>query len=88
MEMNTGKQKRLFEGVVISDKMDKTLVVKTEQTYKHPQFHKILRTTKTYKVHDGKNQAKEGDVVEFYEGRPAAKTKYMYLSRIVKSRVA
>jgi len=85
MEVSAGKQKRLLEGVVVSDKMEKTIVVQVKQTYKHPQFHKILRRTKTYKVHDETNQAKMGDVVEFHEGRPVAKTKYMYLSRIVKS---
>lgn len=85
MDVSAGKQKRLLEGVVVSDKMEKTIVVKMEQTYKHPKFHKILRRTKTYKVHDEMNQAKMGDVVEFYEGRPAAKSKYMYLSRIIKS---
>ena len=85
MEVIAGKQKRLFEGVVVSDKMDKTIVVQVKQTYKHPEFHKILRRTKAYKVHDEMNQAKAGDIVEFYEGRPVAKTKYMYLSRIVKS---
>jgi small subunit ribosomal protein S17 len=85
MEVNAGIQKRLFEGKVVSDKMDKTITVETEQTYIHPKFHKILRKTKTYKVHDERNQAKIGDIVEFYEGRPAAKTKYMYLARIVRA---
>lgn len=85
METSTGKQKRFLEGVVVSDKMEKTIVVKVQRTYEHPEFHKILRRTKAYKVHDELNQAKTGDIVEFYEGRPVAKSKYMYLSRIVKS---
>jgi small subunit ribosomal protein S17 len=85
MEVSAGTQKRLFEGKVVSDKMDKTIVVETEQTYIHPKFRKILRKTKSYKVHDETNQAKTGDIVEFYEGRPAAKTKYMYLARIVRA---
>ena len=85
MEVSTGIQKRLFEGKVVSDKMNKTVVVETMRTYIHPQFHKILRKTKKYKVHDENNQAKVGDIVEFYEGRPVAKTKYMYLARIVRS---
>jgi len=86
MEVNAVLQKRLFEGKVVSNKMDKTIVVETEQTYIHPKFHKILRKTKTYKVHDEQNVAQEGDVVEFYEGRKLAKTKYMYLARVITKR--
>lgn len=85
MALKTAKQKRFYIGSVVSDKMDKTVVVETEQTYKHSKFHKILRRTKKYKVHDENNQAKAGDIVEFYEGRPTSKTKYMYLAQIVKS---
>ncbi len=79
------KQKRLYVGEVVSDKMDKTIVVKTARTYKHPLFHKTMETFKKYKVHDADEQAKIGDVVEFYEGAPQSKSKYMYLARIVKS---
>ncbi len=75
--------KQLFEGKVVSDKMDKTIVVETEQTYIHPKFRKILRKTKSYKVHDEENAAKIGDIVRFYQCRPLAKTKYMYLASIV-----
>jgi small subunit ribosomal protein S17 len=85
MEIKAEKTKQLFEGKVVSDKMDKTIVVETEQTYIHPKFRKILRKTKTYKVHDETNQAKEGDIVRFYQGRPLAKTKYMYLAAIITS---
>ena len=52
MEIKAEKTKQLFEGKVISDKMDKTIVVEIEQTYIHPKFRKILRKTKSYKVHD------------------------------------
>lgn len=79
------KQKRLFIGEVVSDKMDKTIVVKTARTYKHPLFQKTMDTSKKYKVHDADEQAKMGDIVEFYEGAPLSKTKYMYLARVVKS---
>ena len=83
MEVKAEKTKQLFEGKVVSDKMDKTIVVETEQTYIHPKFRKILRKTKSYKVHDEDNQAKIGDIVRFYQGRPLAKTKYMYLAAVV-----
>lgn len=76
--------KRLFEGEVVSDKMDKTIVVKVVRTKKHPHFGKVLKFEKKYKVHDEQEQAHVGDVVEFQEGRPLSKTKHMYLTRIVK----
>ena len=79
------KEKRTYTGTVTSDLMDKTVVVRVERTYKHPQFHKTMRTTKKYKVHDEQEQAKVGDTVEFYEGRPLSKTKYMYLARVVST---
>ena len=81
--VNSEKQMRLLEGKVVSDKMDKTIVVETEQTYMHPKFRKVLRKTKAYKVHDEQNQAKVGDVVRFYQCRPLAKTKYMCLAEVV-----
>lgn len=84
MQKAEQKVKRTKLGVVISDKMDKTIVVETERTYTHPEFQKTMRTVKKYKVHDEKEEAKKGDLVEFYEGRPASKTKFMYLVRVVK----
>jgi small subunit ribosomal protein S17 len=80
-------KKQVYVGEVLSDKMDKTIVVKTVRTYKHPQFHKILRASKKYKVHDEQGLAKVGDTVEFYEGRPLSKTKYMYLDRVIKKQL-
>ncbi len=78
------KKVKLFVGEVVSDKMDKTVVVTLTRTIKHPVFGKVIRKSKKYKVHDPLQQAKIGDVVEFFEGRPVSKTKYMYLSRIVQ----
>lgn len=88
MDVSAGIQKRLFEGKVVSDKMDKTIVVETVRTYTHPVFHKTMHKTKNYKVHDIGEVAKVGDTVEFYEGIPVSKTKYMYLDRVVHSRSA
>lgn len=84
MNKTEHKPKQLFEGEVVSDKMEKTVVVKTVRTYTHPKFFKTVRTSKKYKVHDEQEQAQVGDIVEFYEGRPVSKTKYMYLARVVK----
>jgi small subunit ribosomal protein S17 len=84
----TNKKKKTVLGSVISDKMDKTIVVEVERTFKHPSLHKVVRRTKKYKVHDEHNQAKVGDIVEAYEGRPVSKTKYMYLTRIVNAQAS
>lgn len=76
------KKKKLYVGKVTSDKMDKTVVVSVERTYKHPLLRKIVRVSKKYKVHDEANIAKVGDVVKFFEGRPLSKTKFMYLDSV------
>lgn len=85
--MNTSTQskvKRVYTGIVVSDKMDKTVVVKSERTFMQKEFSKIMKIAKKYKVHDETEQAKIGDLVEFCEGRPVSKTKYMYLKQVVK----
>lgn len=83
VEQEVKNKKRLYVGEVVSDKMDKTVVVKTMRTYTDERFHKVMRSFKKYKVHDENKSAKLGDIVEFYEGRPVSKTKYMYLSRVL-----
>ena len=88
MKAEEKSYKQIFIGKVVSDKMDKTIVVKVERTFKHPRFHKILRRSKKYKVHDETSTAKIGDIVEFHEGRPFSKSKYMCLARVVKSHLA
>lgn len=78
---------RVYAGDVVSDKMDKTVVVKVVRSVSHPRIHKIVRMSKKYKVHDEDNSAKIGDVVEFCECRPISKCKSMKLVKIVKSGV-
>ena len=77
-------KKRILLGEVISDKMDKTVVVEVTRKFKHPLFGKVLKVQKKYKVHDQKEEASKGDTVEFQEGRPLSKTKHMHLTRVVK----
>ena len=77
--------KKILTGTVISDKMQKTVVVEVERTFRHPLFNKTVRVKRKYKVHDEQGLAKVGDIVAFYEGRPVSKTKYMYLERVVGS---
>lgn len=81
--MNQEAKKRLFVGEVVSDKMEKTVVVTVVRHFKHPIFGKFVKQDKRYKVHNPKDEAKIGDTIEFYEGAPLSKTKHMYLSRIV-----
>jgi len=67
--------RRVLQGVVVSDKADKTVVVKVERRFIHPLLKKIVRRTKRYQVHDEANSAKLGDRVRIQECRPISKTK-------------
>ncbi len=85
MKTNNEKKRTLFTGKVISDKMQKTITVEVEHKLVHPRFRKVVRVCKKYAVHDENEQAKIGDTVTFYEGRPVSKRKCRYLFEIVKS---
>lgn len=76
--------RKYFQGIVVSDKMDKTIVVKVETLKMHPIYKKYVKNWKKYKVHDENNSAKEGDVVLIGETRPLSATKYFELIEIVK----
>ena len=67
--------KRTLEGVVVSDKQDKTVVVRVERRYTHPVMKKTVRSSKKYYAHDEKNEFKVGDVVMIEERRPLSKLK-------------
>ena len=67
--------KKKFSGVVVSNKMDKTIVVKVDSVKIHPKYKKRYTVSKKYKVHDEKNKFKEGDKVDFTECRPLSKDK-------------
>ena len=67
--------KRVLEGVVVSDKNDKTIVVKVERRLTHPVLKKTVRLSKKYHAHDEKNTAKVGDVVWIEETKPLSKQK-------------
>ena len=71
-------------GVVTSDKMMKTIVVKSERLVKHAKFGKFLRKYTVYKAHDEKREAKVGDRVEIMETRPLSATKRWRLIKIVE----
>jgi small subunit ribosomal protein S17 len=67
--------KRLLQGVVVSDKNDKTIVVEVERRYTHPLLKKTVRRTKKYHAHDEKNTFKIGDLVTIEEAAPISKNK-------------
>ena len=76
--------KRTIKGVVISNKMDKTIVVRAERLVKHPVFHKYVRKHVKYKAHDEQNQSKLGDTVLIIESRPLSKEKRWRMLEILE----
>ena len=67
--------KRILQGVVVSDKNDKTIVVRVERRFTHPMMKKTVRRTKKYHAHDEANSAKTGDIVRIEECRPLSRNK-------------
>ncbi len=67
--------KRILQGVVVSDKQDKTVVVSVERQVMHPVYKKFVKRSKKYAAHDENNQFKIGDIVKIEESRPYSKTK-------------
>ena len=84
MQNEQRNYRKVRQGVVTSDKMQKTVVVSVESRKKHPMYGKTIISSKKYKVHDEQNEAQEGDVVEIMETRPLSATKRWRLVRIVE----
>ncbi|MBN1757413.1 MAG: 30S ribosomal protein S17 [Chitinispirillaceae bacterium] len=80
-ERNYRKEKT---GVVVSDKMDKSIVVNVERSFMHPVYGKIVRRNTRYVAHDEKNESKNGDKVRIIETRPLSRTKHWRLDSIVE----
>ncbi len=72
------------EGVVISDKMDKTVVVEVERTTRHPLYDKVLRRSTKFKAHDERNECRAGDTVRIMECRPLSKSKSWRVVEILR----
>lgn len=70
------KNKKVLKGKVVSDKMDKTVVVEIKRFVKHPKYGKFFNLSKRHKAHDPENKAKIGDEVEIRECRPMSKDKH------------
>lgn len=78
------EQRKKLEGTVVSDKMDKTIVVRVERVTRHPLYGKVLRSAKKYHAHDETNEAREGDRVRILESKPYSKTKKWILLEILE----
>ena len=80
-------QRKVYQGRVVSDKMDKTLVVAIETYKRHSTYGKRVKYTKKFGAHDENNSAKVGDIVKIMETRPLSKTKRFRLVEIVEEAV-
>ena len=79
------KRQRTLTGRVVSNKMDKTVVVLVERRTKHPLLGKIVKRSDRYKAHDESNQYNEGDMVEIAEGRPISRSKAWSVVRLIEA---
>jgi len=84
-EKSSTKRQRTLVGKVVSNKMDKTVVVSVETRVKHPVLGKFVKRSAKYKAHDESNQYNEGDTVEIAEGRPISKSKSWTVVRLVEA---
>jgi len=82
----TQVRKQSKTGIVVSDKMDKTIVVKVERQFIHPLYKKTVRKHKRFKAHDQNNDAHVGDTVRINEHRPISKDKKWILAGIIEKR--
>jgi len=76
--------RKALEGTVVSDKMDKTVVVTVARTTRHPLYGKIIKVNKKYKAHNEDNTAKIGDTVRIRECRPISKEKNFFVEEILQ----
>lgn len=84
MERN---RRKVYRGTVVSDAMDKTVVVEVSTSKRHPLYGKRVNYSKKYKAHDESNEIKSGDIVEIMETRPLSKTKNFRVIRLVQKAV-
>jgi len=81
------RRAKRFVGIVLSDKMDKTVVVGVTRIFQHPKYKKYIKKMKKYKAHDEENRCRVGDVVEIVETRPISKEKRFVVVRKIKEAV-
>ena len=78
------ERRKSMTGTVVSDKMDKTVVVVVETTTRHRLYHKILRRSKRYLAHDDRFEAKPGDLVRILETRPLSRHKRWRVAEVIE----
>lgn len=78
-------QRKTMEGVIVSDKMDKTRVVRVTRTVLHAFYKKVMTKSSKFHIHDEANQSRAGDLIEFTSTRPLSKLKRWRLVRVVKA---
>ena len=88
MERKRDEHRKKLVGIVVKDKMNKTVVVEVERVLKHAQYHKYLTTRTTCKAHDEENKAKVGDKVLIVETRPLSKDKRWVVKEIIRKEEA
>jgi small subunit ribosomal protein S17 len=76
--------KKVYTGKVVSDKMDKTIVVAVTRTFQHPLYKKTVKKVTKFKAHDEENKCKTGDTVQIIESRPLSKDKRWQVIKIVE----
>ena len=81
------RQRRVLTGTVVSDKMEKTIVVQVQRRYKHPRYRKYVSERLRYKAHDEKNEAKIGDTVSIVSCRPLSRDKRWTLQAVVEKAI-
>jgi small subunit ribosomal protein S17 len=82
--VGTASRRKAREGVIVSDKMDKTVVVSVESMKRHPLYGKTIRTAKKYKAHDEENRCVVGDRVRIRESRPLSRDKMWVVEEILR----
>lgn len=76
--------RKVREGKVISDSMEKTVIVESERSFRHPLYQKVIRTAVKFYAHDEKNECKKGDIVRIVSTRPLSKLKRWRVVEVVK----
>ena len=88
-ESSAGRsQRKTRQGIVVSDKMDKSILVRVERTVRHRLYKKVIRRAKRYMAHDEKNDCQVGDIVRIMECRPLSRNKRWRLLDIVRKGVS
>ncbi|MYH05610.1 MAG: 30S ribosomal protein S17 [Acidimicrobiia bacterium] len=82
--MSDSYRRKSRVGVVVSDRRDRTISVRVATSYKHPRYHKVVRKTRLYHVHDQDNDARAGDMVRIVETRPLSRQKRWRMSEILE----